>query len=97
MPAEAVTWGGLPCFSASKFDVGLACHGLAHDSSVLVAGFPYDGRDIFLVQVDSLIAHLERVLSNDGDPNLDATDQAPSHWRRGSGNWQPRGFSGFAA
>ena len=71
-------------------------HALAHESSVLVAGFPYGGRDSFLAQVDSLIAHLEQVLSGDGDPNLDATDQAPSHWRRGSGNRLPRGFSGSA-
>jgi len=87
----------LSCFEVRRWARLSGEHGLAHDSSVLVAGFPYDGRDSFLVQVDSLIAHLERVLSNDGDPNLDATDQAPSHWRRGSGNWQPRGFSGFAA
>lgn len=71
-------------------------HGLDHDSSALVAGFPYDGRDSFLIQVDSLIAHLEQVLWSDGEPNLDATEQAPSRRRCGSGNWLPSGFSGSA-
>lgn len=70
--------------------------GLDQHSSVLVAGFPYEGRDGFLVQVDSLIAHLEQVLSGDGDPHPDAAGPAPSHWRQGKGDGLTRGIGGRA-
>jgi len=67
-------------------------HGLAQRSSILVTGFPYAGRESFLGQVDSLIAHLEQVLSSNGDPNLDAaTEQSPSSWRGNRGSWPSRG------
>lgn len=70
-------------------------HGLARHASALVAGFPYGGRDEFLAQVDSLIAHLEQILSGHGrDPCLDAPDQAPSDWRPGNGTWAPEGVAG---
>ncbi|MGZ5129862.1 MAG: hypothetical protein ACXWCO_01770 [Caldimonas sp.] len=58
-------------------------HDLDRHSSVLVTGFPYDGRDSFLAQVDSLIAHLEQVLSSDGVFPPDADEAPPSPRLRG--------------
>src|ERR1035441_1019267 len=55
-------------------------HGLAHESSVLVAGFPYGGRDSFLAQVDSLIAHLEQVLSSDRSEERRVGEEGRSRW-----------------
>lgn len=66
-------------------------HGLARHSSALVAGFPYGGRDSFLAQVDSLIAHLEQVLSGDDGPYPVSTDLAPPDWHRGGGTARPKG------
>lgn len=42
--------------------------GLAEHSAALVTGCPHPDRESFLVQVDTLIAELEQLLSDDGDP-----------------------------